>query len=144
MLQGGCYCGMVRYETNGEVFHRTLCHCTDCRRIAGAPAVAWFSVARAALRFTRGAPALFHSSSGVVRGFCAQCGTPLTYAHDATPGEIDITTCSLDDPLAAAPEDHTFARSRVSWLRTADGLPEYPTTRAEFSRPSSTQPGQTG
>jgi hypothetical protein len=130
MLAGGCYCGMVRFEADGEVFHRTLCHCADCRRIAGAPAVAWFSVARTALRFTRGAPALFHSSARVTRGFCARCGTHLTYAHDATPDEIDITTCSLDDPEAAPPEDHTFARSRLRWLRSADGLPEYATTRA--------------
>jgi hypothetical protein len=144
MPAGGCYCGAVRYETDGEVFHRTLCHCTDCRRVSGAPAVAWFSVARTALRFTHGAPAQFHSSAGVTRGFCAQCGTQLTYARDDTAGEIDITTCSLDDPQAAAPEDHTFVRSRLAWLHTGDGLPEYPATRAESSNPGGAQPDAPG
>jgi hypothetical protein len=137
MLAGGCYCGAVRYEADGAPLHRTLCHCTDCRRIAGAPAVAWFSVARNALRFTQGAPVLFRSSAAVTRGFCARCGTHLTYAHDAAPGEIDVTTCSLDEPQAASPEDHTFVRSRVPWLQTADGLPEYPATRAESTKPGS-------
>jgi hypothetical protein len=129
MLAGGCYCGAVRYEADGAPFHRTLCHCVDCRRVSGAPAVAWFSVARAALRFTQGSPMWYRSSPQVTRGFCAQCGTQLTYAHDTSPGEIDITTCSLDDPQALPPEDHTFARSRLHWLRTNDGLPEYATTR---------------
>jgi hypothetical protein len=131
MLAGGCHCGAVRYEADGAVFHRTLCHCEDCRRIAGAPALAWFSVVRGQLRFTHGQPAIYRSSSQVARGFCAQCGTPLTYAHEATPGEIDITTCSLDDPLAVPPEDHTFTHSRLPWLPLCDGLPQYPRTRAE-------------
>jgi hypothetical protein len=126
MLAGGCYCGAVRYEAAGDIIHRTLCHCLDCRRVSGAPALAWFSIAQSGLRFVRGAPARFRSSSQVSRGFCAQCGTPLTYAHDATPDEIDVTTCSLDDPEAAPPEDHTFTHSRLSWLPSCDGLPEYP------------------
>jgi hypothetical protein len=41
MLTGGCYCGAVRYETDGEPFHETICHCADCRRIVGAASVAW-------------------------------------------------------------------------------------------------------
>jgi hypothetical protein len=130
MLAGGCYCGVVRYEADGAPFHSTLCHCADCRRVAGAPAVAWFSVASTKLRFTRGSPNWYRSSPQVTRGFCAQCGTQLTYAHDTTPGEIDITTCSLDDPQAMPPEDHTFVHSRLGWLRTPDGLPEYATTRS--------------
>jgi hypothetical protein len=134
MFEGGCYCGAVRYEADGAPFHRTLCHCADCRRVAGAPAVAWFSMARIALRFTVGAPAWFRSSAHVTRGFCAKCGTQLTYAHDTTPDEIDITTCSLDDPLALPPEDHTFVRSRLGWLHTADGLPEYQTTRSQSQK----------
>jgi hypothetical protein len=36
-LTGGCACGAVRYETDAEPFHRTLCHCVDCRRAAAAP-----------------------------------------------------------------------------------------------------------
>jgi hypothetical protein len=131
MLEGGCYCGAVRYAAEGDIFHRTLCHCADCRRVSGAPALAWFSVARDALRFTHGAPALFRSSGPVTRGFCARCGTPLTYARDDTPGEIDVTTCSLDDPGAAAPQDHTFTHARLSWMPNCDGLPEYPRLRSE-------------
>jgi hypothetical protein len=42
----------------------------------------------------------------------------------------DITTCSLDDPEAAAPEDHTWTHERLSWLCTADALPRYPNSRA--------------
>jgi hypothetical protein len=131
MFQGGCYCGAVRYVVEGKIFHNTLCHCSDCRRIAGAPAVAWFSARMNALRFTKGNPATFRSSEHVLRGFCATCGTTLTYQDDRQPDEIDIATASLDDPEAAPPQDHTFAGERLSWMRIEDGLPAYPRTRSE-------------
>jgi hypothetical protein len=130
-LTGGCSCGAVRYETEAAPFHRTLCHCVDCRRAAGAPAVAWFTVPAAELRFVRGSPALHRSSPQVERGFCGACGTQLSYRNDAYRDEIDVSTCSLDDPGAASPQDHTFAAQRLDWMRVDDGLAVYPRTRGE-------------
>jgi hypothetical protein len=42
---------------------------------------------------------------------------------------VDVITCSLDDPEAASPQDHTFASQRLPWMRIDDGLPVYPRTR---------------
>jgi len=39
--------------------------------------------------------------------------------------EIDVTTCTLDEPERLPPEDHTWTRSRLPWIRLADGLPEH-------------------
>ncbi|MGJ9419952.1 GFA family protein [Massilia sp. CMS3.1] len=133
MLQGGCYCGAVRYVVEGDVFHGTFCHCSDCRKITGAPAVAWFSVHKEQMRFSTGNPATFRSSEHVLRGFCATCSTTLTFQDDHYPGEIDIATASLDDPEAVPPRDHTFLRERLSWMRTDDGLPAYPRTRSKVA-----------
>ena len=136
ILQGGCACGALRYEVTGTPFHRTLCHCVDCRRAAGAPALAWFSVRAGELAWVAGTPALHRSSPPVERGFCGRCGTQLTYRSDDSPGEVDITTCSLDDPEAAAPEDHTFAGQRLRWMHVGDGLPAYQRSRAECRKVS--------
>lgn len=127
---GGCFCGAVRYTVTGEVFNSTLCHCADCRRVSGAPAVAWFSARRADFRFTHGEPQRFASSEHVLRGFCPGCGTTLSFEDARWPEELDIATASLDDPEAVPPGDHTFVRSRLGWMKLDDGLPEYPATRA--------------
>ncbi|WP_296949441.1 GFA family protein [uncultured Massilia sp.] len=132
---GGCACGAVRYETAGPAFNATLCHCVDCRRASGAPALAWFSVPAAALRWTAGAPVVHRSSGRARRGHCGRCGTQLTWQGDASPDEIDVATATLDDPELAPPRDHTFAAERLSWLRLDDGLPAYPRTRAEGLAP---------
>jgi hypothetical protein len=129
MLRGGCFCGHVRYEGEGTPFHPTLCHCADCRRIAGAPVVAWFSLPSGGFHFTAGQPSCFASSEKARRCFCPRCGTPLTFQDTGLPDEIDITTASLDDPELVPPGDHTRTRSRLSWMHLPDGLPRYSVAR---------------
>ncbi len=130
MLTGGCFCGRIRYEVHGTPFHAAICHCSDCRRVAGAPLVAWFSVAPSGLRFVSDVPKRFASSAKAVRSFCSDCGTPLTFQHQDLPAEIDITTCSLDDPELVPPLDHVRTNGRLSWMRVDDDLPKYPFARS--------------
>lgn len=129
MWKGGCFCGAVRYEATGKPFHETSCHCSICRRTTGAPFVAWFSVPRSGFRLVRGTPARFQSTAKGSRSFCPRCGTQLTFEHAELPDEIDLTTCSLDDPEALPPRDHTRTSSKLRWLRLADQLPAYQEAR---------------
>ncbi|MGH7042189.1 MAG: GFA family protein [Acetobacteraceae bacterium] len=131
MLTGGCFCGRIRYEAHGTPFHATICHCPDCRRVAGAPFVAWFSLASSWLRFVSDVPKRFASSAKAVRSFCPDCGTPLTFQHEDSPGEIDVTACSLDDPGMVPPQDHVRTNGRVSWVHMNDGLREYAHARSD-------------
>ncbi|MDB5315143.1 MAG: glutathione-dependent formaldehyde-activating [Rhodospirillales bacterium] len=128
MLQGGCLCGQVRYEASGTHFHKTFCHCRTCQKAAGAPVIAWVTFPREGFRWTSGAVKHFASSEGVKRGFCANCGTSLTYESERNADEIDITTASLDTPAVAPPDDHIWVRSRQPWMK-GDGLPEHATKR---------------
>lgn len=123
VLEGGCFCGKLRYEVAGQPFHSTICHCADCRKAAAAPLVACFSVRKDAFRFTRGTPRRFASSAWGTRSFCPDCGTQLTFVHAGLPDEIDVTTCSLDRPEAVPPQDHVRMAARLPWIVVADGLP---------------------
>ncbi|WP_194722181.1 GFA family protein [Noviherbaspirillum malthae] len=131
MLSGGCFCGAVRYETDGTPFHETNCHCEICRRTSGAPMVAWFSVPKTGFRLVAGKPTRFRSTALGMRSFCPQCGTQLTFENDNLPDEIDVTIVSLDDPDRLTPKDHTYVRSRLQWVKLADQLPQYQETRRE-------------
>jgi hypothetical protein len=131
MLKGGCFCGWVRYETVGTPFDETNCHCSMCRRTTGAPFVAWFSVPRSQFRLVCGEPTRFKSTTKGTRSFCPQCGTQLTFEHEDFLGEIDVTTCTLDDPERVPPKDHTRTSSKLSWVKLADQLPEHQESRQE-------------
>ena len=128
MLKGGCFCGRIRYEAASAPFHETSCHCSICRRTTGAPFVAWFSVPRSAFRFVAGEPARSKSTAKGTRSFCPRCGTQLTFELEGL-DEVDVTTCSLDDPSALPPKDHTWTASRLAWIRLGDGLPQFQQTR---------------
>jgi catechol 2,3-dioxygenase-like lactoylglutathione lyase family enzyme len=135
-FEGGCLCGALRYRATGAASLATLCHCTSCRRAAGAPAVAWVTFAADAFGFTSGEPVLFRSSPPVVRAFCGRCGTPLTYRHDAFPQAIDVTTASLDEPERCPPVDHTWVSERLRWWRPEPRWSEFPRSRTEGGRGS--------
>jgi hypothetical protein len=130
MLTGGCHCGAVRYEATSHAYDMTNCHCTICRRTTGAPFVAWFSVPLSSFRFAKGAPAHYHSSNKATRGFCARCGAQLTFFVDGA-NEIDVTTATLDDPNQLPPRDHIQTATKLSWVKLADGLPEFRNARAD-------------
>ncbi len=60
-----------------------------------------------------------------VRTFCASCGTPLTYTHAERPSEVDVTTCTLDNPEAFPPTYHAWVSHDLAWVRFGDGLTAY-------------------
>jgi hypothetical protein len=123
--EGGCLCGAVRYRFSATPRVTSLCHCRSCRRAAGAPSVAWVILDAAALEFTAGAPTPHRSSPAVTRQFCGRCGTPLTYQNDASPGSIDITTASLDDPDAFPPSREIWLDHKIAWETLNPSLPHY-------------------
>lgn len=125
MLQGGCLCGAIRYETEGAPFHESVCHCSMCRRASGAPVVAWFSVKRGSLRIVAGDPVWYRSSAKAERGFCPSCGSPLFYRSSVLMGEIDIATASLDDPALVPPRDQIFTATKIPWVAAMESLPAF-------------------
>jgi hypothetical protein len=126
MLTGGCHCGAVRYEIEGEPLHHALCHCSDCRRHAGAPMVGWAMFPVDAVRTVKGEPKVYGSSENGRRHFCAECGTGLFYVNEQMlPGLIDVQSGTLDDPEALPAGAHIQVAERLNWVATAHTLPEF-------------------
>ncbi len=125
VMTGGCQCGAVRYALHAQP-EGSFCHCRMCQRAVGGPFAALTCLAQADLEWTKGAPKIYASSSIATRGFCADCGTPLTFAYN-TGGYINVTVGSLDEPERANVVEHFGVESRLSWLKMCDGLPEQAT-----------------
>jgi hypothetical protein len=115
-VEGGCYCGEVRYRAGGTPRFAVMCHCADCRRICGAQSVASVTFALSSFSFVKGEPVRFASSPAVMRSFCGHCGTPLSYQTERRPDEIDLTIATLDDPEAFPPTREVFSEQKLSWV----------------------------
>ena len=122
---GGCLCGAVRYRVTGEPEATTLCHCFSCRRSTGGPSLAWAIFPEDSVAITQGELTEHQSSPGTYRGFCARCGTSLTYRRDNRPGLFDVTTASLDDPEAFPPAKEIWVEEKLSWMTTHPDLPHF-------------------
>ena len=126
ILEGGCHCGAVRYRVSGAPKHVALCHCSDCRKSAGAPMVAWTAFAEEDFAVTRGEARTRNSSGQSMRSFCPTCGTGLWFRNaQFLPGIVDIQSATFDDPDALAPQAHIQTAERIAWMKTAHELPEF-------------------
>ncbi len=120
-VTGGCQCGAVRYRLDAVPSGTHVCHCRMCQKAGGAPFIA--SVLTSSFVVTRGTLSIFKSSEIAERGFCATCGTPITYR--SLPGNfVTVTLGSLDNPNAFVPHTQYGTESRVSWLAAGLSAPE--------------------
>ena len=124
-IGGGCQCGAVRYTLRMAPQRNHYCHCRMCQRAVGNLFAALAGVKKDRIGW-QGQPDFFASSTLAQRGFCARCGTPLSFAyHDAE--WIYVTIGSLDDPSQARPEKHYGIESQVHWLDIRDDAEREPT-----------------
>ena len=133
MHEGGCQCGAVRYRLRMAPQRNHYCHCRMCQRATGNLFAALAGAKKDKIEWTQGQPGFFASSTLAQRGFCARCGTPLSFSYNDSDW-IYVTIGSLDDPSAAQPETHYGIESQVPWLHLEDGLARKATEENEKLR----------
>jgi hypothetical protein len=125
-IEGGCHCGAIRYAIEGEALTHALCHCSDCRRHAGAPMVGWTMFLHDQVKVTKGKAKIYESSQSGRRHFCGECGTGLLYCNaDMLPGIVDVQSCTFDDPDAVPARVQIQLAERISWMKDAHNLPGF-------------------
>ena len=134
--EGGCLCGTIRYRIAGPIAWAAHCHCAMCRRASGAVALTWATVPAARFAITQGEPATYRSSKNAERRFCPACGSQLTFWSNAHPNEMDVSLGTLDHPEDHQADRHTWAKSRLSWLRLDDHLVAYAESTPADQRPA--------
>jgi hypothetical protein len=132
---GGCQCGAIRYRFTEKPSGAHICHCRMCQKAFGAFYAPLVGGPRNSFELTRGSLATFMSSDQAERGFCARCGTPLTFRY-IDGDHISVSIGSLDVPEAFPPVDQHGAESRLSWANALGHLPDRPPTEEENEQAS--------
>ena len=121
-MTGGCQCGAVRYAFHAPIEKPSICFCRMCQKAFGSYFAPLGSVPVDAFEVTRGTVSYFRSSDPVERGFCNNCGTPLTF-HHVNGAKIDISLGSLDQPAAVPPTIAYGIEGRMPWFDKLMALP---------------------
>ena len=117
---GGCQCGAVRFRVEGKLGDASVCHCRMCQKASGNFYLPLVSVRQATLTWTRGQPKKFQSSNVAYRGFCGNCGTPLTYE---APDGTALAIATFDHPEEISPTIQWGTEAKLPYV---DGIPKLP------------------
>lgn len=127
---GGCQCGAVRYGFFAPLENAHACHCRMCQRAVGGAFALLVGAKKENFAWTKGDPAFFASSNLAQRGYCRDCGTPLSFAYTTSEARTYVTIGSLDAPEAAPIIIHYGVESRLPWVRFCEDVPSEETGAA--------------
>lgn len=128
MIKGGCLCGKVRYEYDGDIQEVVMCHCSQCRKAQGA-AFAINSPVESSRLTIHGQEHLkeYFSSEDKIRAFCSHCGSPLYSAFKRFPKLKRLRLGTVDTEFTCDNRYHIFTDSVASWGSINDDYPQYDT-----------------
>ena len=117
IVEGGCFCGSVRYSFKFDKYQSANCYCSICRRISGAPFVSWLAIPVNLFKYLKNKPKKIKSSSHGDRFFCEECGTPIACVLEEDLKNINITIASLDEPQEFKPKAKIYVDDMLDWLK---------------------------
>ena len=127
-LEGGCYCGALRYVAEGEPSLKAQCHCRECQYISGGSANMFLLMPPDGFRYTKGTPKSFKRSDlqmPVTREFCVECGTHLVTRRPGLSAVI-LKVGTLDDPsVFGTPQMAIYTVDRQPFHMIPEGLPSF-------------------
>ena len=127
-LEGGCYCGSIRYVAEGEPKLKAQCHCRECQYFSGGSPNTFMLMPVDGFRYTKGTPRQFTRSDlegAVTREFCGECGTHLLTRRPGLPPVI-IKVGTLDDPtLFGTPQMAIYTVDKQPFHMIAEGIPSF-------------------
>ena len=103
-----------------------------CQKASGGIFLVFADFPGDAFRFTSGQLRYYRSSEIATRGFCRECGTPISFQYDGSSGPA-IMVGTLDHPEDWPPTwEHSGIESKVPWFEISDDLPQTTTEESEF------------
>jgi hypothetical protein len=117
---GGCQCGAIRFRIEGDLGEASICHCRMCQKAMGGLFGPYVS-APGGVVWTRGTLKRFQSSNKVRRGFCADCGTPLTFEYGDS--NIGLAIGAFDRAGEIRPVEQLASGAQVPYFADLAGLP---------------------
>jgi hypothetical protein len=108
----------------------TICNCTDCQAMSGAPLRAIIVTQPGTFVVLSGEPTVYlkRADSGAVRpqGFCPRCGTAIysTSVGD-DPKAYNVRIGALRQRFDLVPRRQLFVRSQQAWVNELNSIPKF-------------------
>jgi hypothetical protein len=129
-IEGGCYCGKLRYHYEGEPMFQGQCHCRECQYLSGGAPNMVIGLPGEGFNYTQGEPALFTRDdleTPVTREFCGDCGTHILARPPGFPGVV-LKVGTMDDSSAFSPQMAIYTCDAQPYHQVPDGVMQFEKT----------------
>lgn len=117
-ITGGCLCGAIRYEIDGEPFRIANCHCDDCRKATGSAYATNLFFKEEQIKILQGTPKKFEhladSHNTMIKEFCSDCGSQVFGSGANRPGVKNVKVGSIDDARFVKPQVNLYTAHALS------------------------------
>ena len=125
VLDGGCWCGAVRYRVADQFLYACICHCSRCRAATGSAFKPFAGIESDKLAIVEGDDAVLLVGNEVLNDTrCATCGS-LLFSVVRDGAYVHVALGSLIDSPSIRPSHHIFVGSKASWFEILDDLPQF-------------------
>ncbi|MCW9032947.1 MAG: GFA family protein [Rhodospirillales bacterium] len=128
-VEGGCYCGALRYVAEGEPQMKAQCHCRECQYLSGGHPNVIMGMLNAGFSYTKGEPKKFTRSdleTARTREFCSECGTHILTRSPSLPDGVLLKVGTFDDPsLYQGPDVAIQTADKQSFHHVPDDIPSF-------------------
>ena len=131
MLTGGCQCGAVRYEIDGDMPATFfVCHCTECQKQSASAFGVSVPVREADFRLISGNLSLWQrtadSGNTIECAFCPTCGSRLWHRSSQAPGAPRVRGGTLDVPPDLSAAVHIWTKRKLDGVVIPAGAKSFP------------------
>ena len=137
-IDGSCHCGAISFTAEVEPSRVSVCHCTDCQVLSGAP---FRGIVMAPMeKFSlKGQPKSYvkvaQSGNRRVQVFCPECGTPLYSSAAESPTAVVIRLGCVTQRALLKPTLQVWHHSALPWLSELESIPALPESAPQGARP---------
>ncbi|HTO09187.1 MAG TPA: GFA family protein [Myxococcota bacterium] len=128
-IEGGCYCGALRYKAEGDPMFKGQCHCRECQYFSGGHPNVIVAMPASGFSYTKGSAKGFARkdlAKAVTREFCPDCGTHILTRAPTVPGGVILKVGTFDDPnLFGGPQMAIFTKDKQSFHTIPSGIPAF-------------------
>ena len=127
-IKGGCLCGDIRFEANGESQGSIQCHCRQCQYITGGHPNVLMIMPMNGFNFIKNKPKKYKREdidNAFSRLFCQNCGTAIGTLNPMRPDSIILKVGTFDDPSVFEPKIAIFTCDRQNFHYIADDVKSF-------------------
>ena len=127
-IDGGCHCGHVTFEADGNPDFVVICHCTDCQQISGSAFATLLFVKDEDIKITGETKRFEHkvdSGNTLTKDFCPTCGSQMFGGNVGRPGMTAIKAGGINEKDHIQPQFNVYVSSKAPCTILDETIPAF-------------------